>query len=269
MTPGSDDSLNYLEQASEGTLFDEYQQRVYTDEIEFEDIPLIASKQEVLQMIKELKEIYKNAAYDLEGAGGARKSIKKSASRFLPTVDRDENEPTDEGKSVRNPQFKGPRLKQRPPYDSHSDENDAWLDRHYQADKRAEKPQGRFRKAKTKVDEADPYGGGMFSPYDNEYSDNDINRAFDEVDDWISTEHIDADDPDQISDLKFGAERYLEQIGLGDTLSDEDIDGIIKRYYPASELSALKTDLGADPALKTQFGDDPQAVIQKYQKRDT
>ena len=116
---------------------------------------------------------------------------------------------------------------------------------------------------------ADPYGGGMFSPYDDEYSDNDINRAHDEADDWISTEHIDAEDPDQVSDLKFGVERYLEQIGLGGTLSDEDINALIQRYYPASELDSLKTDLTQNPGLKTQFSDDPQKVIQRYQKRDT
>ncbi len=109
----------------------------------------------------------------------------------------------------------------------------------------------------------------MISPYDDEPSDDDMNRAYDEADDWISTEHIDANDPDQVTDLKYGAERYLEQIGLGDMLSNEDLDAIIQKYYPVSELSTLKTDLVKDPALKAQFGDNPKDVIQKYQKRDS
>lgn len=124
-------------------------------------------------------------------------------------------------------------------------------------------------KPREDIEEADPYGGSMISPYDDEPSDDDMNRAYDEAEYYITTEHpIDGDDPDQIANLKHDTERYLEMIGYGDMVSEESIDQIIKNIYPTTELDDLKTDLAKDPALKARFGKKPKDVIDKYKKRE-
>ena len=109
----------------------------------------------------------------------------------------------------------------------------------------------------------------MISPYGDEPSDDEINQAYDEAEYYVSTELIDQTDQDSITNLRYETERYLEQIGLGGIIDTETMDQIIKKVYPAVELDNLKIDLAKDPALKTRFGNDPKAVIQKYQKRDS